>query len=198
VSADQLGGHFSLGGDLIYGIREGKEANGNTVAVAVEGVAGADADKVKLRLENLIRSSLKPRLIGYSIREIGLSNGNTAFIIRVPGSWNSPHVVEHEGHRRFYYRNSSGTHPKDVTELRYAMHFSETLLQRLEECWLDRLAKVAADESLATLAKVVLHLQPLDSVHPYTQVEVKLARREPELLPTIANPDHISHRPPEL
>src|SRR4051812_34677712 len=34
------------GGDILYGVGEGKDAGGNTVAVAIDGVAGEDADKV--------------------------------------------------------------------------------------------------------------------------------------------------------
>jgi predicted HTH transcriptional regulator len=80
----------TIGGDIIYGVTEGKGADGNTVAIAVAGVAGEDADKVKQRFENMIRENVKPRLIGHRIEVRKLTNGNQVFIVRVPRSWNAP------------------------------------------------------------------------------------------------------------
>jgi predicted HTH transcriptional regulator len=57
----------TIGGDILYGITEGKAADGNTVAIAVDGIAGEDADKVKQRFENSIRENVKPRFIGHRI-----------------------------------------------------------------------------------------------------------------------------------
>lgn len=159
------------GGDILYGVGEGKDAGGNTVAVAIDGVAGEDADKVKLRLEDVIRNGVRPRLIGLRIEPVSLANGNQVFIVRVPRSWNAPHVVDYQRHWRFYYRNSAGSHPMDVTELRHAFTFSDTLSQRLEEFRLERLAKIAADEKIGTGPKVALHIQPFSSVDPTAHVD---------------------------
>lgn len=166
----------TIGGDILYGVREGKDAGGNTLAVAVEGIAGEDADKVKQRLENFIRNSVRLRLIGHRIEPIGLANGNQVFIVRVPRSWNAPHVVEYGRHWRFYYRNSAGSHPMDVTELRHAFSLADTTAQRLAEFRLERLAKIAADETVGAGAKVVLHIQPLNSTDPATTIDVAQAR----------------------
>ena len=166
----------AYGGDILYGVREGKDAGGNTVAVAVDGVAGEDADKVKLRLENVIRDNVRPRLIGYRVEPISLANGNRVFILRVPRSWNAPHVVEYQRHWRFYYRNSAGSHPMDVTELRHAFTFADTLAQRLEEFRLERLAKIASDMTVGDGPKVVLHIQPFSSVDPTAHVDFLRAK----------------------
>jgi hypothetical protein len=187
----------TLGGDLLYGIREGQDSNGNTVAVEVVGVSGEDADDVKLRLEDSIRNCIKPRLIGIGIKEIVLANANTAFIVRVPRSWNSPHVVDRKGHWRFYYRNSAGAHPMDVTELRHAVISADTLAQRLEEFRLERLAKIAADHILDKSAKIVLHLQPFSSVLLDSQVDFRIARRNIEGIKLIA-PDSFSTTRPNF
>lgn len=165
----------TLGGDILYGVREGKDAGGNTLAVAVEGISGEDADKVKQRLETFIRNSIKLRLIGHRIEPIRLANGNQVFIVRVPRSWNAPHVVEYGKHWRFYYRNSAGSHPMDVTELRHAYSLADTLSQRLEEFRLERLAKIASDEAIKG-AKVVLHIQPFSSVDPAATIDFARTR----------------------
>src|SRR5687768_4743890 len=47
----------TLGGDILYGVREGRDASGNTLALAVNGVAGVDEDREKLRLEGYLLNS---------------------------------------------------------------------------------------------------------------------------------------------
>jgi len=136
----------TIGGDILYGVTEGKGADGNTVPIAVDGIGGEDADKVKQRFENMIRENVKRRLIGHRIEVRRIANGNQVFIVRVPRSWNAPHVVHHQKHWRSYYRNSSGSHPMDVTELRHAILRADNVSQRLEEFRFERLAKIAADE----------------------------------------------------
>ena len=154
----------AIGGDILYGVVEGVNADGNTVAQVIQGISGENSDDATLRLDNLIRDCIKPRLMGVGIRPLQLTNTNTVFIVRVPRSWNAPHLVDRRGHWRFYYRDSAGTHPMDITELRHAMTFSDTLGHRLEEFRLDRLAKVATDGVLERGPKLVLHFQPLSSV----------------------------------
>lgn len=165
----------TIGGDLLYGIEEGPDQNGNTVAIQVHGIAGQDADEVKLRLKNLIRDNIKPSLIGCEIQDIPLANGDRAYIVRVPRSWNSPHVVEYKGHWRFYYRSSNSSEMMDITQLRHAMIFADTIAQRLQEFRLDRLAKISADPALNSTAKIVLHFQPFDSLREDFQVDLRKA-----------------------
>jgi len=169
----------TIGGDILYGITEGKAADGNTVAIAVDGIAGEDADKVKQRFENSIRENVKPRLIGLRIEARKLSSGNQVFIVRVPRSWNAPHVVHYQKHWRFYYRNSSGSHPMDVTELRQAILSTDNVSQRLEEFRFERLTKIASDETLGVGAKVILHLQSFNSLDPGNNINVADAKRLP-------------------
>ncbi len=166
----------TVGGDIYYGVREGQNENGHTVATAVEGVSGVNADEELKRLDSLIRDCIKPRLVGYRIKPVHLANSNTVFIIRVPRSWSSPHVVDRAKHWRFYYRNSSGNHPMDVSEVRNAVLFSDHLSQRLEELRLERLPQIAAVDKLSRSGKIILHLQPIDSIHPETQVDISQAR----------------------
>jgi Putative DNA-binding domain len=167
----------TFGGDIYYGVRSGANQNGHTVATAVEGVSGVDADAELLRLENLIRDSIKPRIVGYGMKPVHLSNSNTVFIVRVPRSWNCPHVVDRQGHWRFYYRNSSGCHPMDVSEVRAAMLSADRVAQRLGEFRIERLALIANDTSLDPGGKIVLHIQPADSANPETQVDLSRARQ---------------------
>lgn len=172
----------TIGGDIIYGMKEGKDSSGNTVAVSLNGIAGVDINEVVLRLEDIIRNGIKLRLIGVKIRPIVLVNGNSVFIVRVPRSWNAPHVVDYEKHWRFYYRGSAGSYPMDITELRTAMISANTLQQRLEEFRFAQLAKIADDPALERGAKIVIHLQPLDSLREDFEVDLNKVLRDEEIL----------------
>ena len=99
----------STGGDLIYGLEER-----NGVANSTPGIATRDADADKLRLEQIIRSGVDPRMPGIQIHTIdGFPNG-PVLIIRVPKSWASPHMVTHQNTSKFYARSTAGKYQLDV------------------------------------------------------------------------------------
>jgi hypothetical protein len=177
----------AAGGDIVYGVVEAVDQHGNTTANAVNGIAGQNADDVVLKLDNLVRDCIKPRLVGVGIRPIVLINGNLCFVVRVPKSWNPPHVVDRRGHWRFYYRDSAGTHPMDITELRHAMTFSDTLVRSLEEFRLTRLAKIAANSVFGERPKIVLHLQPLSSAQTEAPIDIGRIAFDPRKLMLMPN-----------
>lgn len=76
----------SQGGDLIYGIAEDR-SNPEDAGKAVElvGITGVNADATKLWMSELLNSSVEERLMGIEIREINLSSGGFALVLRVPG-----------------------------------------------------------------------------------------------------------------
>jgi hypothetical protein len=176
-----------MGGDIVYGIAEAVDQNGNTTANAVTGIAGQNADEVTRRFDNLIRDCVKPRLVGYGIQHVLLTNGDSCFVVRVQKSWNPPHVVDRRGHWRFYYRDSAGTHPMDITELRHAMTFSDMLARNLEEFRLTRLSKIAASSVLGHGAKIILHLQPLSSAQAASPIDIGRLRFDSRKLMLMPN-----------
>lgn len=178
------------GGDLVFGVDETLDADGNTVAGAIIGVSGEDVDKVKLRLESIIRNGIKPRLIGARLQPVPLANGNTAFVLRIQRSWIGPHVVDCKGHWRFYSRNSAGKYPIDVTELREAFARGDTISKRLQQVRFDRLATVAADESFFGQPKLVLHLQPLAVDRTQVHLEAARDRSSRLLTPHVQSEEH--------
>ena len=78
----------SGGGDLVFGIKEDHGA-----ASAVVGLESFDPNQDTLRIENIIRDGIEPRIIGIRPRAIALSNDRCVVIIRVPNSLNRPHMV---------------------------------------------------------------------------------------------------------
>lgn len=183
----------SSGGDIIYGIREDRsnqDEAGRAAELVGLGASGIGADAAKLWMTGLLNSSVEERILGVAIRDVQLSTGGYALVIRVPKSWNAPHVVSHRNHWRFYARNSAGVYPMNVSELRAAFLLTDTLTQRLEEFRRERLREITENiypalsdtmnwaglkpsNSKATrTSALVIHLQAFDSVKPGYAIDV--------------------------
>ncbi|MDP2362499.1 MAG: ATP-binding protein, partial [Ignavibacteria bacterium] len=91
----------AIGGFIVFGMNEEKG-----VATELIGLNNIDPDAEILRLENIIRDGIEPRIFGISIKSLKLSNSNYSIIIYIPNSWAKPHVVNFSKHWRFYSRNS--------------------------------------------------------------------------------------------
>ncbi len=120
------------GGDLIFGI---EDVGG--VADSLLGVAAPDPDAEILRLENIIRTCVEPRLIGVRTHWVTLSLAAGVIIIRVPASLGAPHRIVFKNSGRFFSRNSRGKYEMDVHELRVAFTQSEKLPQRFRKLHVD-------------------------------------------------------------
>jgi predicted HTH transcriptional regulator len=114
------------GGHLILGIKED-----GGVPVDICGIQIDDPDKEILRLEDMIRASIQPRLPGLVIHAVPLSSLPPALVIHVPRSWEMPHRVIFNGHGHFYSRTSNGKYRLDVAELRAAFTLSDTVTERI-------------------------------------------------------------------
>lgn len=186
----------SGGGDIVYGIKEDR-SNPDEAGKAAElvglGASGIGADAAKLWMTELLNSSVEERVLGIAIREVPLSAGGYALVVRVHKSWNAPHVVRHKNHWRFYARTSAGVYAMNVTELRAAFLLSDTLSQRLEEFRRERLREITkniypalsdetnwsglkpSDSNQKRTSGLVIHLQPFDSVKPGYSLDVAAA-----------------------
>jgi hypothetical protein len=171
----------AAGGSLVYGIKE--EAG---VPIALRGIQVSDTDSEKLRLESMMRDGISQRIFGVDVGgPIQIASGGVAFVIRVPRSWNGPHMVTYKGSNKFYSRNSAGKYPLSIEELRAAFAFTETTKERLRDFRLDRLAKIVAGETPVPLAKqplVVLHVAPLSAFESAKRFDVPT-------LATLGRPD---------
>lgn len=133
----------SAGGDLVFGIRE----RGDGVPESVEGVELTNLDETVLRLENMIRDTVAPRLSGCRFKTVRLNEQRYVIILRVPKSWAAPHMVTFRSSPGFYARNSAGKYPLDVSELRAAFLLSETLGERLVRFNDEHIGKIAAGDT---------------------------------------------------
>ena len=150
----------AAGGDLLFGISaaEGvpKEAKG----------LNCEIDSLKLRLENIIRDGIAPRIPGVRMEPIEGFPEGPIIIIRIPKSWAAPHMVKFKNLSRFFTRNSAGKHQMDVTEIKSAFLLSEALPEKIRSFRDKRLGRIIADEapvSLCSGGRLVLHILPIAS-----------------------------------
>jgi hypothetical protein len=175
------------GGDIIYGVSELRDENGKTTGLpeAAKGLQG-NADAEIRRLESMLQDGLEPRIPGIRTVPIeGFTNG-PVIIIRVPKSWNSPHMVVFKNWSRFFARNSAGKYQLDVTEIRSSFVASESLAERIRQFRADRIAKILADEtpvSLAENSKIVLHVLPLESFSSGGSIDISNSQIQHSVLP---------------
>jgi hypothetical protein len=147
------------GGHIIYGILEEEG-----VPTEIFGLENINPDAEILRLENLLRDCIQPRIPGLSMQPVPLTDSTQAIVIWIPKSWAQPHVVAYQRHWRFYSRNSAGKYPLDVPELRAAFLLSETAAEAIRSFRLERLGRIVAGETpiqLPNSAKIVLHIVPV-------------------------------------
>lgn len=156
------------GGDIIYGISAKVDANGRKTGEpdAVVPIAGVTPDEAKLRLEDMLRNGVAPRL-SVQIKEItgwGTDGNGFVIVIRIPKSFASPHMVTYRGTSRFFSRSSAGKFQLDVTEIRSAVLATESQSERIRRFREERLGKIIADDTPVPLSsphRLVMHVVPL-------------------------------------
>jgi hypothetical protein len=166
----------SAGGDLIFGV---DEAQG--IPTDVVGLQVADRDQEIRRLDSIIGAGLDPR-IRYEIRQITTSDGKVVLVIRTERSWIGPHRVTFKSHDKFYGRTSAGKYPLDVSELRTAFGFSQTMAERVRSFRADRIMALAANETPVPCdagSKLVLHCIPFESVGEPRNLDISRLYTQP-------------------
>lgn len=180
------------GGDVVYGI---KEENG--VAIELVGLSTPNLDAEKLRLEEIIRNGIEPRIPGLTIWAVAIGSDNATLVIRIPRSFARPHMVTYKGSSRFYSRTSAGKYQLDVTELRTAFLLSETFTERAKNFRTDRLASIVAGETPVKLKErpyAVLHLIPASAFDPSFKPDISdIAVKADLLRPVMGSGGY--HRP---
>lgn len=175
------------GGYIIYGMKEKKG-----VASELCGIELENADKEIQKLEGFIRDGLEPRTYGTQIKPIKLDSGRFVLVIQIPRSFNPPHMVTIDKHRKFYGRNSSGKYPLNVEDMRILFGFSDEITKRAKEFCYDRLFKIKSGNTPVTLydgPKYVLHLIPFGSFKPATNFDLSEYYKNSKSLPFIKYKD---------
>jgi hypothetical protein len=151
--------------------RELDEAGG--VPVNLVGIDIPDFDKLKLNINNILSSNIKPRILGIDYQPVSLSNGKYALIIRVPKSYSAPHAINVEA---FFNRHAPGKLPMDITAIRAAFEASTTLTERIRSFRIQQIEAIKNCNTFMPLTKrpqIVLFLIPFVSLEPGTSFPLK-------------------------
>ena len=158
----------SAGGDFVFGISDRKGPDDQSMGVA-DKVSGFNLPNIQSeidRLSNLIRDGISPRLTGVTMAPLTLPEGQV-LVIRVPRSWNRPHMVTIDAVNKFYRRTGTQKYLMSVDEIRRA--FSEQAeLSRSVKLWRSDRAQLIAHgsgpvPSLAGEATLLFHVVPVSS-----------------------------------
>jgi hypothetical protein len=147
----------AAGGDLIIGMSAAKG-----VPTAIHPFTG-DGDAERLRLEQMARDGLFPRITNLQTRAVPLAEGGFVVLVRVPKSYNPPHRIIFKNNGRFWARSSAGKYEPNVEELRRIFTEAPLLAERVRAFRTERIARIAAHETPVSLldgGSLVLHVVP--------------------------------------
>jgi hypothetical protein len=152
----------TIGGDIIIGMNAKAGVPKGFVPLQI------NPDDEILRLENVARSGLQPRIYGLAIREIPIAKGGSVLVVRIPRSYNQPHRIVRQGtgYHRFHARSSAGKYEPNVDELRLLFGRAPQLADRIRDFRFDRIAKVVAKDTPVPLSGVhalTLHVIPFSA-----------------------------------
>jgi hypothetical protein len=165
------------GGYIFFGLEEKRDADGQPTGEPdrVVPLANLNVDKEMLRLEQLIRDGISPRIQGVQIRDIpGFQHGHV-LAIHIPQSWSAPHMVIYKSPSRFYSRNSRGKYPLDISEIRTAFALTQSARDSVAAFRNDRLGQIVANGTPVLLQdnpKVILHVVPVSGLTSFGQLDI--------------------------
>jgi hypothetical protein len=159
------------GGYVVFGIADRRDTEGRSTGEPdhIVGLASINADQEKLRLDQVIRTSIDPRVAGVEWKLVDdLGGDGPVLVLHVPRSFRAPHMVTFKGSSRFFARSSAGKYQLDVDEIRSAFLTAESVPERIRDFRADRLARIEAGETPMPLDRrggvLVLHVVPLTSI----------------------------------
>ena len=153
----------SEGGVIIYGIEETKDESGKNSGLPSQIInLKINADEVIRSLEESIRKSIEPALIGLNIvsRKI---DGKIILILFIPKSSNLPHRVKFKGINKFWKRANANRYEIPIEELREDFLGGAELSKRISEFRSERVTKILSNDIPIVLhkyPKLVLHIIP--------------------------------------
>ena len=157
----------SAGGDLIYGVSERRDREGRPTGEieAIVGLPNVNLDAEQLRLANIIRDGVAPRMVG-AFHVIPRESRPPCLVIRVTQTWSGLHMIVYGSWSRFYARTSAGKYQLDVQQIRDAFISAATAHDRARRFRAERVAQILALETpvpTVEAPKLTLHALPVNS-----------------------------------
>lgn len=146
------------GGTILFGIAE-KAGCADTI----HGVSSDNIDREILRLTDILRSGIEPRLLRFEISSIAVDE-QTVLEVAVQQSMFRPHQVVAGGDRRFYVRHNSGKAIMSLDEIRDSFVNSAAVLDRARVWRSQRMAALSNDAEVKLDRSniwLAIHLCPL-------------------------------------
>jgi hypothetical protein len=164
------------GGNLILGI----EADKDSIPISLTPLA-VDIDRERLRLEQMARTGLEPRIPNIDIKPVQLAVGGYVLVVRIPRSYRLPHRIIFKGRNRFWARSSAGRYEPNVDELRTLFTLAPQLAERMREFRVERITRIVAGDAPVRLLDdccLVLHVVPFSSfdLQPPFMLEQAIAK----------------------
>jgi hypothetical protein len=156
------------GGHLVYGLAER-----DGVAAELPGVTVADRDAERLKIENLLRDGVEPRIPIVHPKWIDLGEDKWALLIRVRPSMLAPHRVMFDS--KFYRRSSGGKAAMDVFELRAAFAASAEIPERVRQLhrrMVEAVVQRRTPVPLADRPHLVVTVMPWDALTSAVELEL--------------------------
>ena len=161
------------GADFILGVKEDE----NHKPVEAVALKEFNFDELQRQITDICLSHLEPRLLGLQFREVPLTKGGSAMVIRIPKPWAGPHMVKLKDDNRFYVRVGNQKKVMSVPELRSAFLLPESIAQKMRSFRTERLAKISIHETpvpMLQTAYVVIHILPLASFSQAVEVDLQM------------------------
>lgn len=161
------------GGLLIYGIDEEEG-----IPSELKGIKVDNKDQIGRWLEEYIRGNSEPKISSIDIEFIDKTDSDNSFIlVKVPRSWNLPHrVTMSPKTKKFFIRRGRYSEEMDISDLRTAFNFSETLAEQIKRFREERISSILSDETPIPLkkgAKIVIHIIPINAFYPGQQYDIE-------------------------
>ncbi|STX44291.1 Divergent AAA domain [Legionella donaldsonii] len=181
-------------GYIIYGIDEKSPEKLELCGISIQ-----DVDQIKLQLENLVRDCIEPRFSGLDIAFHALPASDKHIgIVSVKRGLRGPHRDNKS--YKFYARNSAGSYPMDINEIRNAFISSAHITEKIKDFIQERLKIIRAKIwpiPLSNGATVVLHIIPLSSFmneEKYTAIQLNEIRTQWKPEPSYFRYEHWETR----
>ena len=175
----------TAGGYLIIGV---KEEEGHPVGIP--GVKVTNPDSEKLKIINLLRDGIEPRLPAVSLKMVPVAEETYTIVIAVHKSWIGPHVVTFDKLWRIFRRTSGGKEALDVDEMRQAFLMSDALADKIRTYHAHRVGLLASNESCCQLKagpQIFINLIPFTALSAGTAIDLGTIKRENSLLPILGS-----------
>lgn len=125
----------SGGGHIVVGIQEDTgEQVGQNVAARIVGAPALHPD----RLTSIARDCIQPSLPQIQIHSVACEPGSV-YVIEIPRSWATPHMVVRDQSQRFYRRLGATSEIMDIDHIREAFRRSGRARDEIDQHYTERL-----------------------------------------------------------